>query len=186
LVPPDRARFAEFNDAGQLARLRWASRGDDEQVPFSYDEFRHRFSSWLLDALASGTWHAAVIPKEAGLVGCMYLQCVATVPVPGVIDRRWGYVTHAYVEEAYRNRGNGRKMLELLVAKAHDLALHELHVWPSRPAVTLYTRAGFLSPEQQRALPTGDEPSYILSLNGDRTALDDEAQIGLNVRNSVP
>jgi len=158
-------RFAVPSDATQLARLRWLSRDANELVPYSIDEFSRRFAPWLVDALASGNWHAVVAPvSESSVVGCMYLQCINTVPVPGNLNRRWGYVTHAFVESAYRNRGLGREMLDLLIARARSLDLHELHVWPSVPAVTLYTRAGFLSPERLRAQPDPNESSYVLPL----------------------
>ena len=55
-------------------------------------------------------------------------------------------------------------MLDLLITRARKLELLELHVWPSSLAVSLYTRAGFLSPEQLRALPDPDEPSFVLPL----------------------
>jgi ribosomal protein S18 acetylase RimI-like enzyme len=158
-------RFAVQSDATQLAKLRWSSRNADEQARMDSQEFARRFSTWLVDALASDTWHAAVAPGEgSSVVGCMYLQCVGTVPVPGILNRRWGYVTHAFVDPAYRNRGLGRAMLDLLITRARKLELLELHVWPSSHAVSLYTRAGFLSPEQLRALPDPDEPSFVLPL----------------------
>jgi hypothetical protein len=56
-------------------------------------------------------------------------------------------------------------MLELIIGQARQLQLHELHVWPSVAAVSLYTRAGFLSPEQLRATEPPDEPSYVLPLS---------------------
>lgn len=158
-------RFAVPADATQLARLRWISREADEQAREDLEEFARRFSPWVVNALASDTWHVSVAQmKESGLVGCMYLQCIGTVPVPGILNRRWGYVTHAFVDTPYRNLGLGRAMLELLIARARKLELLELHVWPSNPAVSLYARAGFLSPEKLRALPDPDEPSYVLRL----------------------
>lgn len=158
-------RFAAPADAPHLARLRWLSRDVDERHRESAEAFAQRFSAWLVDALTSGAWHAAVAHgRESGMVGCMYLQSIQTVPVPGTLKRRWGYITHAYVEASSRTQGLGRAMLDLLIARARDLGLNELLVWPSAPAVSLYTRAGFLSPEDQRALPDPDEPSYVLPL----------------------
>lgn len=95
----------------------------------------------------------------------MYLQRVATVPVPGVASRHWGYITHAFVRAPHRNHGLGTGMLKLLIETARQLKLHELHVWPSMVAVSLYTRSGFLSPEQLRAAVPPDEPSYVLALS---------------------
>jgi ribosomal protein S18 acetylase RimI-like enzyme len=158
-------RFAAPADVMPLARLRWLSRDADERAREGPDEFSRRFGPWLTGALASGMWHVAVAAgEESGVVGCIYLQCIGTVPVPGILTRRWGHLTHAFVESSCRNRGLGRAMLELLVARARELELLELHVWPSTQAISLYSRAGFLTPEQRRALPDPAEPSYVLPL----------------------
>ena len=158
-------RFALPADAMQLAELRWLSREPLEQQAESLAEFAPRFSAWLLTALSSGSWSAAVAANSTQLVGCMFLQRVATVPVPGRRARHWGYVTHAFVRESHRNRRLGTQMLELLVAHARQSLLDELQVWPSVAAVSLYTRAGFLSPQQLRAADPPDEPSYVLPLS---------------------
>ena len=158
-------RFALPSDAAQLAELRWLSREPHEQRAEPLVGFTSRFSVWLVPALSSGSWFAAVAPGSTHLVGCMFLQQVATVPVPGVLSRHWGYITHAFVRAPYRNQSFGTRMLELLISQARQLQLHELHVWPSVAAVPLYTRAGFLSPEQLRAIEPPDEPSYVLPLS---------------------
>lgn len=157
-------RLALPSDAAQLAELRWLSREPCEQEAEPLVEFTLRFAAWLVPALSSGSWFAAVALSNTHLVGCMFLQRVATVPVPGVSKRYWGYVTHAFVRASHRNQGLGTDMLELLVGKAQQLQLQELHVWPSVAAVSLYTRAGFLSPEQVRATVPPDEPAYVLPL----------------------
>jgi GNAT superfamily N-acetyltransferase len=157
-------RLALPTDASQLAELRWLSREPAERNAETLAEFTPRFSAWLTGALASESWLAAVAPGEVDLLGCMFLQRVPTVPVPGVQSRHWGYVTHAFVREPHRCRGLGTRMLALLIHQARLLQLHELHVWPSVDAVSLYTRAGFLSPEQLRESVPRDEPSYVLPL----------------------
>jgi GNAT superfamily N-acetyltransferase len=162
---PSRAtiRFARESDASALAELRWASRSLPEQASESMESFAQRFVHWFCHALRSEGWHVAVAQKSVGqLMGCMYLRVVETVPVPGVSGRAWGYVTHAFVEEQARGAGVGTALLAELVNRSVTLRLHELHVWPSAAAVSLYARAGFRSPEAQRAL--GEEPSHVLAL----------------------
>ena len=165
ITPHLMVRLALPSDAAELAELRWLSRAAYEQEAEHLAAFAPRFSSWLTAALGSATWYAAVAQGNTpSLLGCMFLQCVATVPVPGVAWRQWGYVTHAFVRAPHRNRGLGKRMLELLIQQGRELQLHELHVWPSTAAVSLYTRAGFLSPDQQRVGVPPDESSYILPL----------------------
>jgi GNAT superfamily N-acetyltransferase len=162
---PATVRFAVNEDVHALSLLRWASRSERERATEELQAFSVRFRTWLLDALASQQWHVAVAEGEdSTLLGCMYLHRVQTVPVPGTLSRAWGYVTHAYVTEHSRRAGLGTTLLSLLVARARELGLHELRVWPSPEALSLYVRAGFRSPEAQRA--EGEEPSYALSLGG--------------------
>ena len=161
---PAIVRFASQLDTSSLAELRWLSRSMQEQDREALSAFAPRFGLWLSDALASGAWNVAVAQVAGGPVGCMYLRKVETVPVPGVDARAWGYVTAAFVKESHRNGGIGREMLAHLILRAREIHLTELHVWPSTRAVSLYVRAGFLSPEQQRASGDPDEPSYVLPL----------------------
>lgn len=158
-------RLALQSDSVQLAELRWLSRQADEQGAESLEEFTPRFTAWLVTALGSSQWLAAVASDGAVLVGCMFLQRIATVPVPGgTLPRQWGYITHAYVRPPYRRQGLGSSMLGLLIDQASHLKLHELHVWPSVEAVSLYTRAGFRSPEEVKVTVPPDAPSYVLPL----------------------
>ncbi len=159
-------RRATAHDAARLAVLRWHSRSDDERRREALPDFERRFAGWIRDALTSGAWRIVVAHEEARIVGCMYLRRVDTVPVPGMLDRAWGYVTHAYVVESHRNRGTGRRLLGSLVDDAIAMGLVELHVWPSAGAISLYVRAGFRSPEAQRSGDEPDEPSYVLPLAG--------------------
>jgi ribosomal protein S18 acetylase RimI-like enzyme len=159
-----RIRRGHAQDAAELASLRWASRDESERAHEAFDTFAPRFVGWLQQALLSGDWHVAVACAGPRIVGCMFLRRVDTVPVPGIRERAWGYVTHAYVTPEWRNRGIGRAMLRQLIEDARALGLVELHTWPSQGAISLYTRAGFRSPEMQRASQPPDEPSYVLPL----------------------
>ncbi len=158
-------RFARPTDDRELARLRWWSRSQDEQQSESLDRFTQRFVSWSRAPATVAHWHVAVAQgPAAGLIGCMYLQTVETVPVPGAMVRAWGYVTHAFVTEDARGQGVGGELLALLTLRARELKLMELEVWPSNRAVSLYVRAGFVSPEALRAGRDPEEASYVLPL----------------------
>ena len=100
-------RRAVAEDAIELARLRWEYRVQD-QAGRTRDDFVRECEVWLRQALASGRWVIAVASAEDGtLSGCMYLQSVDKVPVPGQIERAWGYITNSYV--ASEQRGAWRR-----------------------------------------------------------------------------
>ena len=157
-------RLATQHDASELAAIRWMSRSTDEQGRESAVAFARRFQAWLNEALTSNAWHAVVAERSSRIVGCMYLRIVDTVPVPGQAHRAWGYVTHAFVRSEHRRLGIGTALLNALVSEARSLKLKELQVWPSNEAISLYSRAGFMSAEQLRAAPSPEEASYVLEL----------------------
>lgn len=158
-------RLAVPGDAARLAALRWESRSEAERAQESEAGFVARFEQWATVAIASQDWVACVAESNEGhIVGCMYLRRIETVPVPGVSHRAWGYVTNAFVQPMHRSQGVGSTLLSRLVESARELGLHELHVWPSIGAVSLYRRAGFLAPEQQVATGAQDVPAYLLPL----------------------
>lgn len=136
-------RKAEMEDARELARLRWEYRVEDQEGR-TREEFVDRCGAWLRRALSSGRWVVAVASLHGDtLCGCMYLQCVDKVPIPGEIDRAWGYVTNSYVSRERRGCGIGRDLLNFLIDIARARGLEFLIVWPSEEALSLYERAGF-------------------------------------------
>ena len=136
-------RLAELEDAPELARLRWDYR-EDERARQSRAEFLIGCQAWLQEAIESGRWQIAVASStDSRLCGCIYLERVDKVPVPGAIRRAWGYITNSYVEAGQRGGGLGRQLLDLLIEVARDHGLEFLIVWPSEEAVSFYQRAGF-------------------------------------------
>ena len=158
-------RLAILSDFKGLASLRWLSRSTDECARQSQEYFDREFGQWFARALASGRWHIAVAVSRSGdLCGCIYLQVVEKLPVPGNSKRAWGYVTNSFVREGERRAGAGSLMLEFLIECARKLDLELLMVWPSSEAVSLYERAGFLAPEAQRTALPDEEPTFVLHL----------------------
>jgi GNAT superfamily N-acetyltransferase len=140
-------REATRSDISELVRLRWDSRAE-EQAGHSRAKFFCECEAWLHEALASGRWIVAVAETEQNkLMGCMYLQCVTKVPVPGQSQRAWGYITNAFVEADKRAHGAGKQLLDFLIEAAKNRVLEFLIVWPSVEAVTFYKRSGFQSVE---------------------------------------
>jgi ribosomal protein S18 acetylase RimI-like enzyme len=158
-------REAVQADAEELARLRWDFRTEEQPFPpQARIEFLQECAAWLRRALGSGRWVVAVAETEGGsLCGCMYLEAVDKVPVPGSIERAWGYVTNSYVAPEHRNLGLGRRLLDLLIAAGRVRDLEFLIVWPSQPALPFYGRAGFLPVAEVLAGPD-DEPPLVLTL----------------------
>ena len=136
-------REASPADVLELARLRWASRVEEQGLQAEAD-FLRECEAWHLEAMRSGRWVMAVSASDTGsLSGCMFLQCIDKVPTPGGAGRAWGYVTNAYVRAGHRGRGVGRTLLDLLIDAARARGLEFLMVWPSDRAVSFYSRAGF-------------------------------------------
>jgi len=162
-MPPS-VRFATNEDAHELAELRWLSRELGEREAEPLEHFERAFQTWLHSALACGNWHIAVAASGRALAGCMYLHFIEKVPVPGQVQRRWAYVTNAYVREGLRGAGTGDALLRTLIDVARAEKAEFVVVWPSREALRFYERAGFLSAEREREALPDDEPSLILHL----------------------
>jgi ribosomal protein S18 acetylase RimI-like enzyme len=163
---PASVRLAVLTDAAALAELRWLSRETSERAKEAVAAFEPTFRQWFQRALSSNTWRVAVAKGEtSSLVGCMYLNRVEKVPVPGQTERSWGYITNAYVRDGSRGNGTGKALLGLLVAVAREWRLEFVVVWPSTEAVSFYKRAGFMSAEEQLTANPSDEPVLLLHLS---------------------
>ena len=156
-------REAAPMDAPELARLRWEFRVEDQSLQ-PRSEFLRECEEWLHEAFRSGRWVVVVADAERGsLCGCMYLQCIEKVPVPGRSPRAWGYVTNSYVASEQRGHGLGRVLLDLLIDAARARGLEFLMVWPSEDASSFYRRAGF-RPVSEVHAGHDDEPPLELLL----------------------
>ncbi len=156
-------REAAKEDAVELARLRWEFHIED-QAGRSLSEFVYHFEAWLLEALKSRRWVVAVAESETGsLCGCVYLQCIDKVPIPGEIQRSWSYVTNSYVASHHRGRGLGRELLDFIVDVACGRGLEFLIVGPGKESVSFYQRAGF-RPVSEAHAGNNDEPPLDLVL----------------------
>ena len=156
-------REATPADGAELARLRWDFRVG-EHPEQSRAGFFQDFGAWLADAMASGRWVVAVAEAAPdALCGCMYLELVSKLPVPGKSRRMWGYITSCYVASEQRGQGIGRKLLDLLINAARARGLEFLILWPSEEAVSFYRRAGF-RPVSEVYAGTDDEPPLALAL----------------------
>lgn len=154
-------RRAGPGDARELARLRWEFRPQDQPAQ-GWEEFSRDFEKWLPRALASD-WMAAVAEaREEGLVGCIFLRSVTKVPNPGAAHRTWGYVTNSYVAPAYRGKGVGAQLLELIIAAALEGTYEFLIVWPSEEAVSFYARAGFQEVAEAHGGPDDYPPMELI------------------------
>ena len=156
-------REAHLQDARELARLRWEYRVEDQPAQ-EFEHFVGKCEPWLRTAIDSDRWVIAVAtsPNDS-LCGCMYLQRVDKVPIPGEIKRSWGYVTNSYVSAEQRGQGIGQGLLDLLVDVARTRGLEFLIVWPSEGAVSLYERAGFRPASEVHDRPN-DYPPLELAL----------------------
>lgn len=142
-------REAGIGDVDELARLRWEFRLETG-TPSSLTRaaFEAEMRGFAREALAEGSpWRVWVAEDAGRVVGCVWLQLVERVPHPDL--PRWGrpiaYLTNMYVEPGRRDRGLGRRLLDVALAFAHEREVDGVVLWPSQRSVPFYERAGFSS-----------------------------------------
>jgi GNAT superfamily N-acetyltransferase len=80
---------------------------------------------------------------EEGVVGTLSVHRVLMIPRPCRFDDSFG-ITNNYVLPEVRGRGiAGGLVAHVAAAAAAAEGLELLIVWPSEPAIPLYSRAGF-------------------------------------------
>jgi GNAT superfamily N-acetyltransferase len=139
-------RRATVEDADELARLRWDFRNEaGTPVTTTFDAFVDAFRAFVAAVLARETWWAWLAEDGGRAIGCVWIQLVEKVPHPS--RERWerplAYLTNMYVEEAHRNLGVGRGLVEAAVERAHERGVDGVLLWPSEDSVAFYRRAGF-------------------------------------------
>lgn len=151
-------RPASDDELGITAQLRWdwrvSERGGSPAA--SREEFARHFVDW---ARANADSHRCmVVVKGEEIVGMGWLAVTARVPSPGALERTCGDVQCVYVKPDHRAAGLGGRLIDALVALAHQLGLERVTVHSSERAVSAYRRHGFaVSPhllQAQVAIPS--------------------------------
>jgi GNAT superfamily N-acetyltransferase len=142
-------RWATYQDADELARLRWDSSSEEVAASGqSFAEFRHGFLDFLRQALEGGHWIVWVAERDGRLIANIWVQLVSKVPRPGRFGgqrgNRYGYVTNVYTEPEFRGQGIGSQVLQEIVTWARREELDFLVLWPAEESVRFYERAGFI------------------------------------------
>ena len=133
-------RVAGQADSGALAHLRALWSGDSDEDP----EFESRMAGWLAaEGARRTTWLAAVADRPVGMASLFEYR---RMPKPGRADSRWGYVSNVFVRDDHRRRGIGSALLAAVIAAADERSYARLVVSPSRSALSLYRRGGFVVP----------------------------------------
>lgn len=141
-------RQAKEHDYEALARLRWDFSSPKLHEGTSLARFTDEFGVFLHEALASGQWAFFVAEVAEKIIATITVQIIATVPRPGRLHARWGYVTNVYTVPEWRGQGIGTALLQHVQAWATEMKLEFLELWPSKRAVPFYRRAGF-APEDE-------------------------------------
>jgi GNAT superfamily N-acetyltransferase len=148
---------ATVEDVYDLARLRWDLYAEHEgPADERFETYRDRFVAFALQALASGAWHAWVARDGDRVVGAMWLQTVARVPIPGRRAGPIGYLTNAYVTPEHRDRGLGGRILAHISDWCRDRGYSLVIVWPTERSRTFYGRGGFGRPDEPLVLDLGE------------------------------
>jgi GNAT superfamily N-acetyltransferase len=149
---------ATVEDVYDLARLRWelyVEHDGPSEEPF--EAYRDRFVAFALQALASGAWHAWVARDGDRVVGAMWLQTVARVPIPGRRAGPIGYLTNAYVTPDHRDQGLGARILEGIADWCREHRYSLVIVWPTERSRPFYGRGGFGRPDEPLVLDLGGD-----------------------------
>ena len=151
--------LATIDDVADLARLRWELYAEQEGARESLEAYRDRFVAFALQALSHHAWRAWVARGPSNPVAAMWLQTVSRVPVPGKTAGPIGYLTNAYVEPSYRNRGLGSRMLAHVLDHCRRQGYSSVITWPSARSRPFYRRAGFDRPDDPFVLDLAPDPS---------------------------
>jgi GNAT superfamily N-acetyltransferase len=140
-------------DAAGLAGLRWRWRVDERREGSGMDRqsFVDFFVSWMA---AHASDHLPFVAEADGqLAGMAWLCTSDRVPSPRSLDRRAGDIQSVYVVPELRGHRVGARLIEALIAHAHQAGLVYLTVHAAETAIGFYGKLGFLHNEQWMALP---------------------------------
>ncbi len=135
-----RIRRAGQADLAAIARLRreWTLEHDGEHGDPGFEE---RFAAWFeRESSRRISWLAEA---DEHPVGMMNLTIFERMPRPGRRPSSWGYLGNAFVLAAYRNRGIGGQLIDVVLGYAAETGLARVVLSPTERSIPFYRRAGF-------------------------------------------
>lgn len=143
-------------DAPQLVALRYRFRSELGAPTEAEATFVARALPWFAAHLEHRQWRAWVALRPQGeIIGQIFLHLVEKVPNPVDEAEQIAYLTNLFVLPAYRNRGLGRRLLDVAIAACPPERVATIILWPSAHSRALYERAGFRAPAGILERPSG-------------------------------
>ncbi len=160
-----RIRPAVPEDAPQLAALRYRFRAGLGAPVEEEGAFVARATAWFATRLTLPAWRCWLAVDAADeLIGQVLLQFIEKVPNPVEEAETIGYLTNLYVRPEHRGRGLGARLLQTALAACPAETVDTIILWPTAQSVTLYKRAGFITPidlmeRRQRGAAARERPN---------------------------
>ena len=139
-------RLAGVYDAGELARMRYAFRVEQNEPVETEAEFVARCGPWMRERLAGGAWRCWVAEGPEGIVGHLWLQLIEKIPNPAPELEQHAYITNVYVDPAARGAGVGALLLDAALGFCREQRVDSVILWPTERSRPLYARHGFVEP----------------------------------------
>jgi GNAT superfamily N-acetyltransferase len=138
---------AGIRDAAEIARLRRAWVEEQAGSPIEDEDYDAEFAAWFeREAHQRVTWLA-----EIGdcIIGMLNMLVFTRMPKPRPVGvpqhpRQWGYIANVYVEQADRDAGVGKLLLDAALEYADEHGYVRVVLSPSERSIPFYRRAGFV------------------------------------------
>lgn len=138
-------RIATVADVDTLERLRWEMETERHpEIQADFAAYVEAARSAIREEVAAGRHIAFLAEAEGRPVACAILIWWTMLPTLTDLQRKRGYVSSVYTAPAYRRRGVARRLMEQLMAHAHEVGMQRLVLWASEMGRPLYLDLGFV------------------------------------------
>jgi GNAT superfamily N-acetyltransferase len=139
-------RTAGPGDAPVIARLRAAWTEEYAGEAIDDEGFLGRFEQWFArESDQRVTWLAERGDEPVGMLNMLVFTRMPRPRRPHETrPSQWGYIANVFVDEALRNGGVGRLLLDAATAYAEQHGFARIVLSPSERSVPFYSRAGFV------------------------------------------
>ncbi|MGP3979561.1 GNAT family N-acetyltransferase [Streptomyces sp. KR80] len=130
------------DDLVTVAELRWQWLLEKGETPVtSRDDFVDHFVTWAQEEASSH--HCMVMVRDDVVIGMAWLAVTQRVPSPRALERSSGDLQCVYVVPEERDTGLGGRLIDAVLALAHERGLERVTVHSSSRAISAYSRHGF-------------------------------------------
>lgn len=139
-------RKAQINDLSELLNIRYEMLCEINII--KTEDLSDEFKECIRNYFINGEQSTFIALNDKIIIGCATICYINVMPTFDHQSGKRAHIMNVYVKEGYRNKGNGYKLLDLMVNEAKNNGITHISLDATEKGRQLYKKYGFINSEE--------------------------------------